>query len=85
MLKEGGVELGDCLLQPLGLGHVVVLERLVDLVVQLRGEVERRPDGGVDAKGVVPQVGLLALGYYWDCVALWCGIYSLEIIIPEGL
>ena len=59
MLKEGGVKLGDCLLQLLGLGHVVVLERLVDLEIQLGGKVEGRPDGGVDAEGVVPQVGLL--------------------------
>ena len=58
MLEEGGVEFCDRLLQPLGRGHVVVLERLVDLEVELRGEVERGPDGGVDAEGVVPQVSL---------------------------
>ena len=45
MLEEGGVEFCDRLLQPLGRGHVVVLERLVDLEVELRGEVERGPDG----------------------------------------
>ena len=60
VLEEGGVEFCDRLLQPLGRGHVVVLERLVDLEVELRGEVERGSDGGVDAEGVVSQVGLLS-------------------------
>ena len=60
MLEESGVEFCDRLLQPLGRGHVVVLECLVDLEVELRGEVERGSDGGVDAKGVVSQVGLLS-------------------------
>ena len=60
MLEEGRIELCDRLLQPLGLGHVVVLERLVDLEVELRGKVERGPDGGVDAESVVPQVSLLS-------------------------
>ena len=60
MLEEGGVEFCDRLLQPLGRGHVVVLECLVDLEVELRGEVERGSDGGVDAKGVVSQVSLLS-------------------------
>ena len=58
MLKEGGVKLGDRFLQFLGLGHVVVRQRLVYLEVELGGKVERRPDGGVDSEGVVTQVGL---------------------------
>ena len=58
MLEESSVNLGDNLLEFSGSGHVVAADRLVDLVIQLGSEVERRTDGGVDPKSVVPQVGL---------------------------